>query len=440
MAKSVSVVIPVLCCQSYAMHSDIPLVQHCVCGRSMLGYVVETAGHITDMPVVITAGKCSESIREQLNGIGTVLELPDEQSSAFTYLHSAAGLCSDSEYLILFPGNLPLVTVSTLRDMVEFTDSRRLDAVALTGNQSMPPDSSNIVFCFRVKWLSVVLTKYRDKLEAIPMHALNLWNLPVAEAAAKEIFQPPDPQEAIAVIDRITLAEAESRMRLRINYEHMRNGVTLIDPAQTYIGPDVRIGQDTVIYPGNVLEGSTFIGRGCTLYPNNRLHNAWVGERVSMQSSVILESSIGDETTVGPYAYIRPGSEIGRQVRIGDFVEIKKSVIGHGTKISHLTYIGDAQLGEAINVGCGVVCVNYDGRRKQKVIIGDHAFIGCNVNLVAPVEVEHHSYIAAGSTITERVPAKALAIARARQINKEGWVDKRAEQEQKEQSKTEESK
>ena len=174
--------------------------------------------------------------------------------------------------------------------MVEFTDSRRLDAVALTGNQSMPPDSSNIVFCFRVKWLSVVLTKYRDKLEAIPMHALNLWNLPVAEAAAKEIFQPPDPQEAIAVIDRITLAEAESRMRLRINYEHMRNGVTLIDPAQTYIGPDVRIGQDTVIYPGNVLEGDTFIGRGCTLYPNNRLYNARVGERKSMQSSVILKA------------------------------------------------------------------------------------------------------------------------------------------------------
>lgn len=232
----------------------------------------------------------------------------------------------------------------------------------------------------------------------------------------------------MAVTDRITLSEAERAMRNRINHKHMQNGVTLIDPSQTYIGPDVCIEQDTVIYPGNVLEGSTVIGRGCTLYPNNRLKDVRLGEGVTLQSSVILESSIGDKTTVGPYAYIRPGSEIGSGVRIGDFVEIKKSVIGEGSKVSHLTYIGDARLGKDVNVGCGVVCVNYDGKRKQRVTVGDHAFIGCNVNLIAPVEVEHDSYIAAGSTITDRVPAKALAIARARQVNKEGWVDKREKQ------------
>jgi bifunctional UDP-N-acetylglucosamine pyrophosphorylase/glucosamine-1-phosphate N-acetyltransferase len=214
----------------------------------------------------------------------------------------------------------------------------------------------------------------------------------------------------------------------------MRSGVTIFDPSTTYIGADVRIGQNTILYPGNVLEGTTTIGQDCVLYPNNRLQDAEIGCRVMLQSSVILDSSIGSGTTVGPFAYIRPGSRIGSHVRIGDFVEIKNSSIGEHTKVSHLTYIGDAELGKEINVGCGVVSVNYDGKNKHKTVIGDHAFIGCNVNLVAPVEVEDHAYIAAGSTITEKVPARALAIARARQVNKEGWVDKR------EQKKTEEKK
>ena len=238
----------------------------------------------------------------------------------------------------------------------------------------------------------------------------------------------------MTVDDRIRLSGAETMMRRRINEFHMARGVTILDPSNTYIGADVKIGQDTTLYPGNVLEGSTSIGNDCILYPNNRLRNAEIASGATLQSSVILDSGIGSGTTVGPYAYIRPGSRIGENVRIGDFVEVKNSVIGEKTKVSHLTYIGDAELGTGINVGCGVVCVNYDGKKKHRTVIGDHAFIGCNANLVAPVEVEDSAFIAAGSTITERVPAGSLAIARARQVNKEGWVEKR------EQKKTEEKK
>ncbi len=428
MEKSISVIIPVLGSQSSAMRSDIPLVLHAVCGRSMLDYTMDTARCLTDNIAVLTAGGCGESMHGHGVEPGFIHPLPDDQNSAYAFLQAAVQVSGDSEYFILLPGNLPLVTLSTLQDLLQFAGSQQLDAVLLAAGHTALPEFAGQVICVRVKWLADLLTMHQSKLKAIPMQTVDLWHLLTAEQAKKMLFHPVHPEETMAVTDRITLSEAERAMRNRINHKHMQNGVTLIDPSQTYIGPDVCIEQDTVIYPGNVLEGSTVIGRGCTLYPNNRLKDVRLGEGVTLQSSVILESSIGDKTTVGPYAYIRPGSEIGSGVRIGDFVEIKKSVIGEGSKVSHLTYIGDARLGKDVNVGCGVVCVNYDGKRKQRVTVGDHAFIGCNVNLIAPVEVEHDSYIAAGSTITDRVPAKALAIARARQVNKEGWVDKREKQ------------
>ena len=205
----------------------------------------------------------------------------------------------------------------------------------------------------------------------------------------------------------------------------MENGVTLIDPKTTYIGIDVEIGKDTIIYPNNILEGNTKIGNNCLLYQNSRIADSIIGDEVDIQSSVILNSSIGDNTTVGPFAYIRPETTIGKHARIGDFVEIKKSTIGDGTKVSHLTYIGDAEVGSECNFGCGTVVVNYDGKNKYKTIIGDHSFIGCNTNLVSPVTVHDNTYIAAGSTITSEVNEGDLAVARAKQRNISGWVEKK---------------
>ena len=234
-----------------------------------------------------------------------------------------------------------------------------------------------------------------------------------------------DFEETLGVNSRAELAKVESIMRNRINRTHLDNGVTIIDPLNTYIEPEVVIGKDTIIYPGNVIEGKTVIGEDCVLYPNSRINNSTIGNGVEIQSSVILDSKIGDETTVGPFAYVRPESNIGEHVRIGDFVEIKKSTIGNNTKVSHLTYIGDAEVGERCNFGCGTVVVNYDGKKKHKTIIGDDSFIGCNTNLVSPVEVKDNTYIAAGSTITKGVPEGSLAIARAKQQNIEGWVERK---------------
>ena len=205
----------------------------------------------------------------------------------------------------------------------------------------------------------------------------------------------------------------------------MENGVTLIDPNTTYIGVDVEIGKDTIIYPNNILEGKTKIDNNCVILQNCRIKDSIIEEGTEVQASVVLDSRIGKNTTVGPFAYIRPESSIGDGVRIGDFVEVKKSTIGNNTKVSHLTYIGDAEVGESCNFGCGTVVVNYDGKVKHKTTIGNHSFIGCNTNLVSPVNVEDNTYIAAGSTITSEVKEGDLAIARATQKNIKGWVKKK---------------
>ena len=233
-----------------------------------------------------------------------------------------------------------------------------------------------------------------------------------------------DADEFAGVNSRVQLAEAEAVMRNRINRYHMENGVTIIDPSRTYIDADAVIGCDTVLLPGVVIEGKTVIGEDCVVGPDSRLTDTKLGNGVKFQYSTAIESSVDDNTTVGPYAYIRPNCVIGKNVKIGDFVEVKNSNVGDGTKVSHLTYIGDSDVGERINFGCGTVTVNYDGNKKFRTVIGDDVFIGCNTNLVAPVKVGKGAYIAAGSTITDEVPENCLAIARERQINKTGWVKK----------------
>ncbi|MDD4493741.1 MAG: DapH/DapD/GlmU-related protein, partial [Eubacteriales bacterium] len=229
-------------------------------------------------------------------------------------------------------------------------------------------------------------------------------------------------EETINITDRIRLSQAGRIVRKRILEKLMLEGVTIIDPDSTYIDTGVKIGIDTQIFPGTIIKGGTVIGEQCTIGPNAVIYSSVIGNKVTVDSSEVRESSIGDSTKVGPFAYIRPASSIGSNVKIGDFVEIKKSQIGDDTKISHLTYVGDSEVGRNVNIGCGVVFVNYNGKEKNKCIVGDNAFIGCNTNLVAPVEVKNDSYIAAGSTITETVPEHSLAIARERQIIKDNWV------------------
>ena len=202
-------------------------------------------------------------------------------------------------------------------------------------------------------------------------------------------------------------------------------GVTVVDPATTYIDPRCSIAPGVTLLPGTILRGHTAIGSGCEIGPNAMVRDCTVGDGVTINASQLNESTIGDGVKIGPFAYIRPNCHVGPVVKVGDFVELKNSTIGEGTKISHLTYVGDSDVGGHVNFGCGTVTVNYDGTSKFRTVIGDHAFIGCNTNLVAPVRVGEGAYTAAGSTITDEVPADSLAIARTRQTVKKQWAAKR---------------
>ncbi len=211
----------------------------------------------------------------------------------------------------------------------------------------------------------------------------------------------------------------------KIAEKHIEAGVDIFDIDNVYIDEDVRIGKGTVIGPCVRLEGSTVIGKNCKIEQNSRIVNATIGDDVSIDNSVILDSSVGSNTSVGPFAYIRPGSTIGEACKVGDFVEVKNASMGNGSKSAHLTYIGDADIGENVNLGCGVVFVNYDGKNKHRSTVGDGCFIGCNVNLVSPVDVGDGAYIAAGSTVTKDIPKDALSVGRARQKNIENWATQR---------------
>ena len=230
------------------------------------------------------------------------------------------------------------------------------------------------------------------------------------------------PLDWLAIRNEKEFLRAAALCREVINTRHASQGVTIIDPNTTYIDPRCRIGKGTTLLPGTILRGNTVIGQRCEIGPNAMIRDCAVGDDTTVNASQLNESTVGCRVTVGPFAYVRPDCRIADGCRIGDFVEIKNSVIGRGTKVSHLTYVGDSDVGDEVNFGCGTVTTNYDGHKKYRCTVGDHAFLGCNTNLVAPVTVGDGAYTAAGSTVTEDVPADALAIARQRQSNKPGWA------------------
>lgn len=244
----------------------------------------------------------------------------------------------------------------------------------------------------------------------------------IGEGENAGAFVTPDATVTLGANDRVQLNGLNNLMRERIFKKLMVAGVDIPCTDGVMIGKDVVIGNDTTILPGTIILGNVTIGKGCTIGPNCYIKDSVIGDYVELNSTQVLDSEIAEGADAGPFVRIHKGSKVGPKVHIGDFVEVKNSVIGAGTKSAHLTYIGDSDVGAGVNFGCGTVTVNYDGKTKSRTVIGDHAFIGCNTNLIAPVTVGNSAYIAAGSTITDSVPEDALSIARARQVNKDGWV------------------
>ena len=271
-------------------------------------------------------------------------------------------------------------------------------------------------YCFEISVLRECLKMDASDIESY-VSCLRKKNMAVVDVYAPYI-------EGMEIADREDLWCCNAILRREINASLMRKGVTFIDPESAYIDADVRIGMDTVIYPDVYMSGRTVIGEGCRIYNGCRFDNTVVGDNCDMQAVVAIDAVVDDGARVGPYVRLRPNTHIGKNCKIGNFVEIKNSTIGEKTSVAHLTYVGDSDVGSHVNMGCGTVFVNYDGFEKHRCKVGDNVFLGCQTALVAPVTVGDYVYTAAGSVITEDIPAGTLAIARTRQENKEGWVAK----------------
>lgn len=436
------------------MKSETSKVLHKVCGKEMVNHVIDIMREAGFEDVNVIVGRSKEQVMEKTSSRNVSYSVQEEQLGTGHAVLCAKEFLEGKEGTVaIFTGDAPLVRVETVSAMMESHEEGAYSATLLTSVIDDPTgygrikrtgtdvekiiehkDCSEEELNLKEINAGMYLFDAKELLNALALlkndNAQGEYYLTdVIEIMKKNQLKVgaviTEFDETRGVNSRVQLAEAEAILRKRINHFHMENGVTLIDPLSTYIGADVVIGNDTIIYPNNILEGKTMIGKGVLLHPNNRIEDSVIEDEVTIASSVILSSKVGRKTTVGPFAYIRPDSVIGEKVKVGDFVEIKKSTIGNGTKISHLTYIGDAEVGEHVNFGCGTVVVNYDGKNKYKTVVEDNAFIGCNTNLVAPVTVGEGAFTAAGSTITDNVPKESLGIARAKQVNKEGWVQKR---------------
>ncbi|GHU59514.1 hypothetical protein AGMMS49975_27160 [Clostridia bacterium] len=308
-----------------------------------------------------------------------------------------------ADTVLVTRGDIPLLKPSTIRSMTTLLESLGADMVAV----------SNYAVC-------VFTRKTFDKFFR-NVSDVSLKKQSLSGIKNKIIFKDYKEYEVRAVDSLKKLEKAARTLQKRVNRKLAKNGVLIEDAKTAYIGIDAQIAANTVIAPNTQIYGDSEIGADCAIGPNTQIYNALIGDRTTVSNSVVFDSVIGNGTNVGPFAYIRPHCVIGNFVKVGDFVEVKNSNIGDNTKMSHLTYIGDSDLGSRVNVGCGTVTVNYDGKNKHRTVIQDNVFVGCNANFVAPVTVGQGAFIAAGSTITEDVPENALGIARERQTNKTDW-------------------
>ncbi|WP_366161710.1 bifunctional UDP-N-acetylglucosamine diphosphorylase/glucosamine-1-phosphate N-acetyltransferase GlmU [Bacillus infantis] len=440
--------------QGTRMKSKLYKVLHPVCGKPMVQHVVDQVSNLHIEKIVTIIGHGAELVKSQLGDASSYALQEEQLGTAHAVMQAKDALEGKEGVTIVVCGDTPLIKAETMESLFRHHEETGAKATILTAIAPDPTGYGRIVrneeghvekivehkdateqerniteintgtYCFDNASLFRALNNVSNDNVQGEYYLPDVIEILKTEGETVSAFATGDFDESLGVNDRVALSQAERIMKRRINEKHMRNGVSLIDPEQTYISPEAVIGQDTVIYPGTVIQGAAVIGSECVIGPNTEIKDCTIGDTTVIRHSVAHDSSIGSGVAIGPFAHIRPQSDIHDEVKVGNFVEIKKSVFGKGSKASHLSYIGDAEVGSDVNLGCGSITVNYDGKNKFLTKIEDGAFIGCNSNLVAPVTVGKGAYVAAGSTITEDVPGEALAVARARQTNKEDYVSK----------------
>lgn len=437
------------------MKSNNSKVVHKILGKPLVKCVYDSLKEAGVSETITVVGHKAEQVKEILGDRSLYAEQKEQLGTGHAVMQAVDYLKGKKGKVFVVCGDTPLITSDTMKNTIESNLKNNEYATIITAEFDDPTGYGRIVrdgknnivgivehkdttdeqraikeinsgmYLFDIESLIDALKELKNDNVQHEYYLTDVIGIMISKNLKVGSYIVTDNNEVMGINDRIQLEEAGQIARAKLIKYHLQNGVTMIDKSSTYIDFDVEIGKDTIIYPNCMIESGTVIGENCIIGPSSKITESKIGDGVSVMSSVLIQASVGDETTVGPFAYLRPNSNIGKKARIGDFVEIKNSNIGNGTKVSHLTYVGDSDVGEKVNFGCGTVTVNYDGKNKFRTTIEDNAFIGCNTNLVAPVTVKAGAYTAAGTTITKEVPEDALAIGRVRQENKEGWAGKK---------------
>ncbi|WP_373894537.1 bifunctional UDP-N-acetylglucosamine diphosphorylase/glucosamine-1-phosphate N-acetyltransferase GlmU [Virgibacillus natechei] len=440
--------------QGTRMKSKLYKVLHPVLGRPMVQHVIEQIKAVQLDKTVTIVSRGADKVVEHIGNDSAFVTQEEQLGTGHAVMQAEDVLKDEKGTTMVVCGDTPLITNETYQALFDHHEKEGASATILTAKTKEPAGYGRVIrneadeverivehkdananerlveeintgtYCFDNQALFAALKEISNDNVQGEYYLPDVIEVLRHKKEKVSAFITPDFEETLGINDRLALAQAEKLMKRRINEKHLRNGVAIIDPDHTYIHPDVEIEQDAVIHPGSILTGATHIATDAEIGPHSEVDNCYVGAGSVVKQSVAANSKIGERVKIGPYAHIRPESAIENDAKVGNFVEIKKATIGTASKVSHLSYMGDAQVGSNVNVGCGTITVNYDGKNKYLTTIEDGSFIGCNSNLIAPVTIGADSYVAAGSTITKDVPAASLSVARARQTNKEGYATK----------------
>lgn len=440
------------------MKSNRAKVLHEILGRPMLFYVLNACKKSEIDKNIVIIGHHKEQIKEAFKDEDALfVEQPVDNGAPYGTgfaVSCALGEINDDDDVIILNGDAPLISSETINKFLSYHKHNENDLTVMTADLNDPTNYGRIIrdsdaniikiveqkdasekeklvreinsgiYAFKGANLKYAISKLKTDNASHELYLTDALKILVEEGKKVGTYKLRDKKEILGVNSRAELSKLECILRECVNYKYMIEGVTLIDPKNTYIEYGAKIERDVIIYPGSYIDKDTFIESGSEII-SSRILKSHIGKDVKITSSHIEESEVGEGTSIGPNAHLRPNSKIGKNCKVGNFVEVKNSNIGDGTKMSHLAYIGDADVGKNVNIGCGVIFVNYDGKKKYRSRVLDHAFIGSNSNIVAPCLVEEYGYIAAGSTITKDVLKGQLSIERNRQRNIDGWVNKK---------------
>lgn len=432
------------------MKSDMPKVIHKVNGIPMITKIIDTLSGLNPEENILILGHKKEEVLKVVGENCDYVLQTEQLGTGHAVIQAKEKLEGYDGDVMILCGDTPLLRESTLKSLYEYHKESGAVTTILTSIYENPFGYGRIVkedglvkaiveekeaseeikkikevnagvYCFNSKEIFKALDKIDNNNEKGEYYLTDVIGIQVSENKKVQSFILEDKMEILGVNSKVELAQAGKVLRDRKNRELMEEGVILIDPETTYVEESVKVGRDTVLYPGVVLQGKTVIGENCEIIGNSRIIDSVLGNNIRVESSVIEESILEDGVTMGPFAHIRPKSLLKEKVHIGNFVEVKKSTLEKGVKAGHLTYLGDAQVGENTNIGAGTITCNYDGVNKFKTVIGKDAFIGSDSMLVAPVNIGEKALIGAGSVITKDVPSNSLAVSRSKQIIKTDW-------------------